>query len=165
MKRLILVRHGKAEPEHKKDNDIERNLIKKGQKDSKLIAEVLLDTYNVTPDLMISSDAYRALETAKIFAEILQYDPETIQKENFLYEGYTTGQLADFVSDLSSDLNTIMIFGHNPFISQSGIRLSKNFHQSFPTAGCLGLKFDQENWQLAPASGDIDFFEFPKKHL
>ncbi len=163
MKRLILVRHGKAD-QQKNENDFERSLIKKGKKDSKLIANVL-NKNNIKPDLFVSSDAFRAFETAKIFAEEMQYDIEQIQKEHFLYEGYTTGQLADFLANQDNSLNTIIVFGHNPFISQSGIRLSKNFHQSFPTAGCLGLKFDIDAWQLEPGSGEINFFEFPKKYL
>ncbi|ALO17104.1 MAG TPA: histidine phosphatase family protein [Salinivirga sp.] len=163
MKRLILVRHGKADQE-KSGNDFERSLIKKGRKDSKLIANVLVKN-NIKADLLVSSDAHRALETAKIFAEEMQYTPAEIEQEHFLYEGYTTGQLADFLSNLDSKIETVIIFGHNPFISQSGIRLSKNFHQSFPTAGCLGLKFDVKEWHLEPGSGDIDFFEFPKKYL
>ncbi len=164
MKRLILVRHGKANPEHKEDNDIDRDLIKKGQKDSKLIAEVLKKN-KVKPDLIISSVANRALQTAEIFAEIMEIDKNEIKQEQFLYDGYTTGQLSDFIGEQSDDLQTIMIVGHNPFISQSGIRLSKNFHQSFPTVGCLGLKFNVENWHFEPGSGDIDFFEFPKKYF
>lgn len=164
MKRLVLVRHGKANPEQKHDKDIERTLMNKGQKDSKLIAEVLLK-YNVKPDLIISSDATRAYQTATTFAEVIGYDIEKIEKEHFLYEGYTTGQLSDFLAEKDNQINEIMIFGHNPFISQSGIRLSKNFHQSLPAAGSLGLRFDVDDWHLPPASGEINFFEFPKKYL
>ncbi len=164
MKRLILVRHGKANPEHKEENDIERDLIKKGQKDSKLIADVLKKN-SIKPDLIISSVADRAVQTAEIFADVMGIEKSEIKKEQFLYDGYTTGQLSDYIGEQSDDLNNIMIIGHNPFISQSGIRLSKNFHQSFPTVGCLGLKFDVEGWHLEPGSGDIDFFEFPKKYF
>lgn len=163
MKRLILVRHGKADQD-KNGDDFERHLIKKGKKDSKLIANVLKKN-DIKADLFVSSDAYRAFETAEIFAEEMGYNKNDILKQSFLYEGYTTGQLTDFLSEQDKSVESIIVFGHNPFISQSGIRLSKNFHQSFPTAGCLGLKFDVDEWHLEPGSGEIDFFEFPKKFL
>ncbi|PLX23485.1 MAG: hypothetical protein C0599_04430 [Salinivirgaceae bacterium] len=164
MKRLVLVRHGKADQSGLVDNDFERTLIKKGQKDARFIAGVLKDQ-GLKPDLLITSDAFRAFETAKIFADILGYNPDKILKEHFLYDGYTTGQLIDFIAQQAGTSETIFVFGHNPFISQSGIRLSKNFHQSFPTSGCLGLKFDHENWNVDPGTGEIDFFEFPKKYM
>lgn len=164
MKRLILVRHGKADQSGKIDSDFERTLIKKGQKDARFIAGVLRDS-GITPGLLITSNAYRANETAEIFADVLGYNKDNILRESFLYEGYTTGQLVDFISEKGKDHETVFVFGHNPFISQSGIRLSKNFHQSFPTSGCLGLKFDSSTWNIEPGTGEIDFFEFPKKYM
>jgi len=164
MKRLVLVRHGKADQSGNIESDFERTLIKKGQKDARIIAGVLKDL-DVKPDLLLTSDAYRAVETAEIFAEVMGLEADFIKREHFLYEGYTTGQLVDFIVENGDDKNTIFVFGHNPFISQTGIRLSKNFHQSFPTSGCLGLKFDTSTWTLEPKTGEIDFFEFPKKYM
>ncbi|MFO7863345.1 MAG: histidine phosphatase family protein [Salinivirgaceae bacterium] len=162
MKRLILVRHGKAEQE-KTEDDFSRNLIKSGRRDAKLIADVLVKN-NIKPELIASSTATRASETAEIMAEVFGIATTDVQKEDFLYDGYTTGQLTDFLAELPESLSTVMVVGHNPFISQTGIRLSKNFHQSFPTTGCLGLKFDTDTWKLDPGEGEIDFFEFPKKY-
>jgi phosphohistidine phosphatase len=164
MKRLVLIRHGKADQSGKIDSDFERTLIKKGQKDAHFIAGVIKNL-GVKPELLITSDAYRANETAEIFADVLDYPKDKILRESFLYDGYTTGQLVDFISEKGTEAETILIFGHNPFISQSGIRLSKNFHQSFPTSGCLGLKFDVSTWNIDPGTGEIDFFEFPKKYM
>lgn len=162
MKRLILVRHGKAD-QSKTDVDFDREISTVGHKDSRIIANVVLSK-NSKPDLIVTSDAVRAVETAEIFAGVFEIHPQNIAKEHFLYDGYTTGQLTDFIATCSNDYQTIMIVGHNPFISQTGIRLSKNFHQSFPTTGCLSLTFDVDNWLLEAGSGDIEFFEFPKKY-
>ena len=164
MKRLVLVRHGKADQSGQVDDDFKRSLIKKGHKDARFIAGVLRDL-GVKPDLILTSDAYRAVETAEIFAEVMECDESIIIKEHFLYEGYTTGQLVDYLSQQDSGVDTVFVFGHNPFISQSGIRLSMNFHQSFPTSGTLGLKFESDTWNIEPGSGEIDFFEFPKKYM
>jgi phosphohistidine phosphatase len=162
MKRLILVRHGKADQE-KTEDDFARNLIKSGKRDAKLIAGVLVNN-NIKPEIIASSSANRALETAQIMAEVFGLTSSNVQTESFLYDGYTTGQLTDFLAQFPDNIATVMVIGHNPFISQTGIRLSKNFHQSFPTTGCLGLKFETDSWKLDPGEGEIDFFEFPKKY-
>lgn len=164
MKRLVLVRHGKADQSGVVESDFKRSLIKKGQKDARYIAGVLRDK-GIKPDIILTSDAYRAVETAEIFLDVMGSIASIISKEHFLYEGYTTGQLIDYLSNQAPGVETIFVFGHNPFISQSGIRLSKNFHQSFPTSGTLGLKFESDTWNVEPGSGDIDFFEFPKKYM
>ena len=164
MKRLVLVRHGIADQSGKIDSDFERSLTKKGQKDARFIAGVLGEL-GIKPDLLVSSNAFRAFETTEIFADALDYKKKDIIKEEFLYEGYTTGQLINYLSEKGEGKDTIFVFGHNPFISQSGIRLSKNCHQSFPTSGTLGLKFDLDSWNIDPGTGEIDFFEFPKKYM
>ena len=162
MKRIVLVRHGKAD-QSKTDVDFDRKLMPVGQKDSKIIAEVVMSKID-RPDLIVTSDAVRAVETAEIFADVFGLSQKSVIMEHFLYDGYTTGQLTDYISKLPDDFNTIVVVGHNPFISQTGIRLSKNFHQSFPTAGCLSLTFDCDKWGIEAGLGDIEFFEFPKKY-
>lgn len=162
MKRIVLVRHGKAD-QSKTDVDFDRTLTPVGQKDCKIIAEVVF-AKNIQPDLIVTSDAVRAVETADIFADVFGLSPKSVIKEHFLYDGYTTGQLTDYISKLPDDFNTIVVVGHNPFISQAGIRLSKNFHQSFSTTGCLSLTFDCDKWTIEAGLGDIEFFEFPKKY-
>ena len=163
MKRIIFVRHGKAEIEHSDNTDSTRRLTKVGISHSKIIAKVL-NNKNITVDLILSSTAIRAYETAKIFADELSYPKQNIIKEEFLYEGYTTGQLIDFINKQDNKYNTIMIVAHNPCISQSSIRISKNFHYSFSTSSCLSLQFETNEWNIAPNSGEIEFFEFPKKY-
>lgn len=162
MKRIILVRHSQAQQD-KTEIDFEKQLTKVGQKDSKIIAEAIL-AHGIKLDAIVTSDAVRAKETAEIFANIFNIEKSAIIEEHFLYDGYTTGQLTDFIYTQPNEYETILIIGHNPFISQAGIRLSRNFHRSFPTTGCLGLKFMIEDWHIEAGSGDIDFFEFPKKY-
>lgn len=163
MKHIILVRHGKAEEHRSGMSDFERKLQKRGRNDAKIIAEVVFK-YGVKPDCFISSDAVRAFETASIFAQVMGVSENQISTERFIYDGYTTGQLIDFIKEIDNEKSCAIVFGHNPFISQFGIRLSKNFHRSFPTAGCLMLNFDQDNWNIEPETGEIGFFEFPKKY-
>lgn len=163
MKRVIFVRHGKAEIESSKYEDIDRRLTNVGIKHTKIIASVL-SKKDITIDLIVSSTAVRAYETAKIFAEKLSYPEQKIIKEEFIYEGYTTGQLIDYINQQDNKYNSIMIVGHNPCISQSSIRISKNFHYKFNTSSCVSLLFETNKWDIQPITGEIEFFEFPRKY-
>ena len=62
---LVLMRHAKALPHNFHTNDRERKLSEEGEKQAKLSAEYLV-TINFIPQLIITSSASRALQTAKI---------------------------------------------------------------------------------------------------
>ena len=67
MKKLILVRHGKAEDGSPDISDFERSLTSKGKLLSRLVAHKL-KAREKSPGILVTSPAFRALETALIFA-------------------------------------------------------------------------------------------------
>ena len=71
MKTLYIVRHAKSSWDNLSIDDFDRPLNKKGLKDAPKMAKHFADTYQ-RPDLIISSPARRALETAENFAEKLK---------------------------------------------------------------------------------------------
>ena len=72
MKTLYLVRHAKSSWEEPGVSDADRPLIPKGLKKTQLIVDFLLKR-ETKIDLMISSPAVRAYETAKLVAAGLDY--------------------------------------------------------------------------------------------
>ena len=84
MKKLIFVRHGKAEDPAPEISDFERSLTMKGKIISKLMAQKLREKEN-SPGIIITSPAFRALETAFIFAEEFGIEPEKIIINSKLY--------------------------------------------------------------------------------
>ena len=73
MKTLLLIRHSKTEQIHDGNKtDFERKLLLRGFEDSKNIAEQIKKMDQI-PDYIISSDAVRALQTAKEFAKVFDY--------------------------------------------------------------------------------------------
>jgi phosphohistidine phosphatase len=74
MKRLILVRHAKAEAGGY-DHDFSRTLSDKGMADAPVVARELVKR-NMKPDYMISSPATRALTTARLYAEEFNFPKE-----------------------------------------------------------------------------------------
>ncbi len=84
MKSIILVRHATAIVRDNDLPDFDRTLIRKGKKESRKMAERFLK-YQITPGIWISSPAPRALETAYIFADILEFPRNKILLEDALY--------------------------------------------------------------------------------
>ena len=75
-KELILMRHGKSDWS-KRLSDFQRPIKKRGFKESARIGR-WLGEQNLVPDLIISSPAMRARETAETVAENMYYDSENI---------------------------------------------------------------------------------------
>ena len=79
MKRVVIVRHGKAVP-YGYEDDFNRDLQERGKNDADLVSSELMKR-GVQPDLIISSPAKRALKTARIFADNLNYNRADIKEE------------------------------------------------------------------------------------
>ena len=71
MKRIFFVRHGKSSWSDPYLEDFHRPLKNRGLKDAKLIASILCKAgHNI--DHIYSSDAERAVQTAKVFSKKLK---------------------------------------------------------------------------------------------
>lgn len=152
MKQIFFLRHGKAAILG--DNDIFRVLTNEGKSQVLEIGNQFNNSGH-TIDLIISSPATRAKETTEIFYKILQSKPEILY-ESFLYEGYSSSELIDYINDLPEMINTVLFVGHNPNISLSVINLAKHIDISMAPAEIIGLEFDIEVWeQLESRSGEI----------
>ena len=167
MKRLILIRHAKAEILRYDITDFQRELKKRGERDAKLISKILKDK-KIIPSKIISSSAHRALQTAHIFANTLDYNIEEITIKDFLYEDYTTHEFIQMLQkmDNHSQNDTIMIFGHNPSIEYLAFNLLSKFYGEVPTCCAIGIDFDVEQWKNIEArQGKLSLYEFPRKHI
>src|SRR2546421_80442 len=85
MKTLTLARHAKSSWDDLELSDFERPLNKRGRKDAPFMGE-LLHSRGFRPDLIVSSPANRALTTARIIAEELEYPLDRIIVNEKLYE-------------------------------------------------------------------------------
>ena len=138
MKRLFLVRHAKTEIIRRDCTDFQRNLKKRGINDSTLIANQLL-LKETRPDLIISSTANRAIQTARLFADILKYQQESIIQLEELYDGFTTHEFLAILDRYGKENESIMIFGHNPSIEYLAFNLSMNFYEYVPTLSLIHI--------------------------
>jgi phosphohistidine phosphatase len=83
-KTFVLVRHAKSSWSDPTLSDFERPLNNRGLRDAPKMARFL----KISPDLLISSPAQRARQTAQIFAEAKLYSQEDILYQDAIYEAF-----------------------------------------------------------------------------
>jgi phosphohistidine phosphatase len=160
MKTLLLMRHGKSSWKDEKLTDHERPLKKRGRKDSKRMAKVLLSN-DLIPDLILSSTAVRAKETVEIIVETLEYDKKIVYSDE-LYMGEPQA-FVNVLKALSDDYNTVVIVGHNPGL-EAYIQIIDGEIEALPTAGLGQLVLVLDHWEelTFETMGDLVGFWTPK---
>ena len=133
MKIVYFVRHAKSSWEDMSLRDIDRPLNPRGKRDAPFMAK-LLKGKGVKADAIISSPANRAFSTASVFAAELEVKKEDIRVKDQIYEAYTNDVL-DVISNLEDDLETVLIFGHNPTFTSLANMFSKDYIPNVPTCG------------------------------
>lgn len=162
MKKVVLVRHGKAETWGYSIKDHQRKLIAKGRLNSEKMSAVLKEQ-GIFPDEIITSDAARSVETAVIFAEALGSPVEDIKKLHWLYEDVVTADFVQLLQSIDNEKETVFVFGHNPWMSGVAYKLSGNFSELMPTCAFVIIEFPIEDWsELEARTGTVSQYEIPK---
>jgi phosphohistidine phosphatase len=160
MKKLLLMRHGKSSWKDDGLSDHERSLKKRGRKDSKAIAKVI-QKHDLLPDIILSSTATRARETAAILAETLELE----NRVHYFDELYMAEpqELIDLLKNLNNENTTAMIVGHNPGL-EAYLQIIDGEIEALPTAGLGSLVLAIDEWQdlTLEAMGDLVGFWKPK---
>lgn len=162
MKSIYLVRHANAGWSNSNTSDFERTLSERGRLEADEMARRFVVNES-RPDLIVSSPASRALETAEIFAEVLGYDPESIRREAAIYSG-DIDTLEGIVKELPKELDSVMIFGHNPTISLYASWLTGRHIGQMETCGVLRLALEKKKWKDArKGSAKAVWYQQPKR--
>ena len=143
MKYLYLIRHGKAT--HKPMPDIKRYLTSKGIKRTKKYAGILAEQ-NIMPDLIISSPAARALQTAKIIAEVLNYPSEKIEINPVFYFE-PEQEVLEQIKNIPPHYKHVFLVGHNPVWTDLADLFSEKPIWHLRTSGISGTAFETNTWQ------------------
>lgn len=158
-----MVRHAKSSRDGHYQSDFERTLNDRGKKNA-LEMSKLLQMKNVTPDLIISSPATRALSTAEIFAGELHYKRDKIEIDGRIYNA-TIRDLMNIVREIDNKYKTVLLFGHNPGLLNFVNLLSNKFFSEMPTCAVVGLQLDADFWEKVERyCGKVFLFEYPQRH-
>jgi phosphohistidine phosphatase len=157
MKQLFLIRHAKSDWANPELKDIERHLNERGYSNANMMAA----KFNHKPDLIISSPAIRAISTALIFARNLNYNANSIVIKQELYES-TVKDYISVINSIDNTFDTVLLFAHNPTISDLAQHLTQALPMEMPTCAIVGVNFDTNDWKKAK-EGELFLFDYPKK--
>jgi phosphohistidine phosphatase len=161
MKTLLLMRHAKSSWKDTKLADHERPLNKRGRKDAPVMGQLLVDR-ELVPQLILSSSALRARQTAEVVAETADYTGEiTYLNRLFMAE---VEELIAVLRETPDDIERVMLIGHNPGL-ESLLQTLIGQIVSFPTAVIAHLSLPIDSWaQLSQTtSGELIEIWRPKE--
>lgn len=117
----------------------------------------------LAPDLLLSSPANRALSTCKIIAENMGVPVEQIQSDMRIYHA-AEDQLLSIVHNLNENIDLVMLFGHNPGLTDFANSISNSRIDNIPTCGVVSCTFKVDNWKdISWGQGKMAFYDYPKK--
>lgn len=165
LRRLYIIRHAKSSWNNPMQSDYERPLNDRGERDAPVMGK-RLKSLNIVPDIIISSTAKRAAQTAKKISKEIDYDINTIKWVEKLYHCIPT-VLEEVLYELDDSVKSVFIVAHNPGITDFVNNLSSAFTtHNIPTCGIVGAEFELKEWnEFSSVEKRIILFEYPKKHI
>jgi len=119
---LLILRHGKSDW-NKPVDDFHRPLKKRGRKNANRIG-AWMRAQGIIPDIIVSSPAVRAEETARLAAEAMHFSEKNIVKEPAIYEA-GWNELLQIVRSLPKTAGRVLLVGHNTGIDDFVLFLSE----------------------------------------
>jgi len=139
--RVTLLRHGLAvdREDWAKKNDLARPLTEKGERRVRQAARGLV-SLGVKPDLVLTSPAIRAVQTAKAASEVLRVAPTQVHEEVSLAPDASP---EDFQATLEAlEVKEVLAVGHAPHLDEV-------------LAGLLGLRHGRGGLSLKKSGAAI----------
>ncbi|MBW2231005.1 MAG: histidine phosphatase family protein [Deltaproteobacteria bacterium] len=164
-KHLTLIRHAKASVNHRGGRgDFDRPLAERGERDAKRMA-TRLAAIGFAPDLLVSSAAERALQTAHEIAGRIDDLAESIVTRDDMYLA-SARALLDIVRETEAGVRHLVLVGHNPGLSDLWDWLVDERGGGLPTGGIARLELSVGSW-LDASQGDAILLDFdhPRREL
>jgi len=161
VKRLIIVRHAKAAKAEPRGEDFSRPLAPRGEEDAAEMGRRLA-RIAVHPDAIVTSPAVRTLATAKLIARELDFPWDEIRTAKPAYLA-DAGDLLDLVRALDVHVESALLVGHNPGVSELAHELVRGFAQDLPTGAVVSIDLPADTWAgVKRGSGSLRSYDYPK---
>jgi phosphohistidine phosphatase len=147
MKTLLLLRHAKSSWKETGARDFDRPLNQRGLKAAPVIGR-LIRKRKLRPDLVLSSPAERARQTAQLVLDAAGLETE-LRYDERIYEA-SASRLFEIVSQIEDDARTAMLVGHNPGLEELVEALTGEA-PGLSTAALACIELDIERWSKVQA--------------
>ena len=151
MKNILVMRHAKSSW---KDHDIpdhDRPLKKRGEKDAESMGKMLKGK-DLMPELILSSTAERAKQTAKIVRDACK-----CKKEIVLVKGLYMAEpsaILEAIMKHAKDEKTIMVVGHNPGM-EAFVQILTGQVETLPTASIAYITAKVKDWKKIAEQDEV----------
>ncbi len=162
MRHLYLVRHAKSSWDNPLHRDFERPLNGRGVDTAPKMAQFLWKL-GAHPDLIMTSPARRAIDTAHYFGTQFGLLGDHFVPEPSIYEA-TPHEIMRIISRLPNDKQHVFLVGHNPtFTEVANLFAGDDPFANIPTCGVVRLDCEAEQWnQLYEGNTRVGAHWFPK---
>jgi phosphohistidine phosphatase len=140
--------------------DINRPLAHRGISDANLMA-TKIGEYLPSKNLIWSSTATRARDTALIFSQNLRWPLEDILFKNELYT-FDVKSLVETIRLCENSYDNVILFGHNAAITDFVNTFGDRYIDNVPTCGFVQIGFETNHWENI-SNGKIFKTVFPKE--
>ncbi len=149
---LIMLRHAKTERDHIQ-GDWHRRLTARGRRDANFAAEAILGAIESPVELILSSDAVRATETAEI-VKLAIADDVSLISSNSIYLA-SASDLMNEIHSLDDRNRTVIMVGHNPgFLELTNMFAGhRGGYDHLPTSGFTIVSGAWATWSDAGLAG------------
>lgn len=141
-KTLLIMRHAKSDWNNNRLDDHARPLNKRGKQDAPHMGKLLKDE-DLTPDLIITSTAERALTTAELVALACDFEGELVTTRDFYHADPAT--YLELLQGVDDQYNRVMIVGHNPGMEELVADLTGEA-EHFTTANIAHVELPITSW-------------------
>jgi phosphohistidine phosphatase len=163
MKTILLMRHAKAEPGVPGQKDFDRPLAERGREDALRMGRAIAKLGEV-PQVLVSSPAARARQTAEIAARGMKFEG-TITFDRALYEAPGEVWLAALKA-VPAAADSALVAAHCPGIEEAAALLIDAASEAFdvPTGAVIAFSADVARWRdLTPGNVALRWFFRPKQ--
>jgi len=142
MKTLLILRHAKSSWKQMGISDHARPLNKRGKKSAPRMGQLIYEE-GIVPNIILSSTAHRARETADLVAEASGFEGEVVYLEDFYHA--SPSDYLDALQSLPDEFDAAMVVGHNPGMEML-LELISGETERFPTAALAVVKLPINWW-------------------
>ncbi len=161
-RKLFIIRHGKSSWDNEGLDDFDRPLAERGIRSANDMAQRLNELGQV-PELILSSPASRALNTALIMSGIWGLEASALQIHDPIYMAYVS-EIEQVVAEVPSEIQNLAIFGHNPSFTMYANKFLEEQLDNLPTAGVVIVTLDARGWNGIDRSNVRGtYLDYPKR--
>ncbi|MEX0966287.1 MAG: histidine phosphatase family protein [Bacteroidia bacterium] len=163
MKTLYLVRHAEAQYPSAVIKDRNRTLTHTGVSEAHELARRFL-LLSSLPQKIFYSEAKRTIATAEIISTLLNIPDGCCIPLPGLYEA-DAEKLLEMIGENSIDIESVMVVGHNPAVTDLAVHLCKGFVNVFPPSGLACISLSAACWlEVSRNCGRMNYFINGRKY-